>query len=45
MGENRRVMVYGWKLRPGGKLKDVTFQTLSQEVIISLMGPGGMNKN
>jgi len=38
LGENCRAMVYGWKLRPGLELKSVMLQTLSQEVVIGLMG-------
>jgi hypothetical protein len=37
-------MVYGWKLRPGVALKEVTLETLSQEVIIGLMGVSVMNE-
>ena len=43
LGENCRAMVYGWKLRPGVALKDVTLETLSQEVIVGLMGVSVMN--
>jgi len=38
LGENCRAMVYGWKLRPGVELKSVTLESLSQEVVIGLMG-------
>ncbi len=38
LGSNCRAMVYGWKLRPGVELKKVTLESLSQEVIIGLMG-------
>ncbi len=38
LGTNCRAMVYGWKLRPGVELKQVTLESLSQEVIIGLMG-------
>ena len=38
LGSNCRAMVYGWKLRPGVALKQVTLETLSQEVVIGLMG-------
>ena len=31
-------MVYGWKLRPGVALKEVTLETLSLDVVIGLMG-------
>ncbi len=43
LGENCRAMVYGWKLRPGVALRDVTLETLSQEVVIGLMGVSVMN--
>ncbi len=43
LGANCRAMVYGWKLRDGVELKDVTLETLSQEVIIGLMGVSVMN--
>ena len=43
LGANCRAMVYGWKLRPGIVLKDVTLETLSQEVVIGLMGVSVMN--
>ena len=43
LGKNCRAMVYGWKLRPGAVLKDVTLETLSQEVIIGLLGVSVMN--
>ena len=38
LGSNCRAMVYGWKLRPGVALKSVTLESLSQEVVIGLMG-------
>ena len=38
LGSNCRAMVYGWKLRPGVELKSVTLESLSQEVVIGLMG-------
>jgi hypothetical protein len=38
LGSNCRAMVYGWKLRPGVELKSVTLESLSEEVIIGLMG-------
>jgi hypothetical protein len=38
LGENCRAMVYGWKLRPGVELKEVTLETLSLDVVIGLMG-------
>ena len=43
LGTNCRAMVYGWKLRPGVTLKDVTLETLSQDVTIGLMGISVMN--
>jgi len=43
LGENCRAMVYGWKLREGVELEDVTLETLSQEVVIGLMGASMMN--
>lgn len=43
LGENCRAMVYGWKLRPGVVLKEVELETLSQEVVIGLMGLSLMN--
>ena len=43
LGENCRAMVYGWKLRQGVALQDVTLETLSQEVVIGLMGLSLMN--
>jgi len=45
LGENCRAMVYGWKLRPGAELETVTLETLSQEVVIGLMGASLMNPN
>jgi hypothetical protein len=43
LGTNCRAMVYGWKLRPGVELKEVGLETLSQEVVIGLMGISIMN--
>lgn len=43
LGENCRAMVYGWKLRPGVVLKDVVLETLSEEVVMGLMGVSVMN--
>jgi hypothetical protein len=45
LGENCRAMVYGWNLRPGEQLETVTLETLSQEVVIGLMGVSVMNPN
>ncbi len=38
LGHNCRAVVLGWRLRPGVALKSVTLETLSQEVVIGLMG-------
>ena len=38
LGRNCRAMVLSWKLRPDAVLKDLTLETLSQEVVIGLMG-------
>ncbi|MEI6350213.1 MAG: DUF4450 domain-containing protein [Verrucomicrobiota bacterium] len=38
LGTNCRAMVYGWKLKKGVALKQVTLESLSQEVIVGLMG-------
>ena len=43
LGNNCRAMVLSWKLRPGAKLKELTLETLSQEVVIGLMGVSLMN--
>ena len=43
LGNNCRAMVLSWKLRPGMKLKEVTLETLSQDVVIGLMGVSLMN--
>jgi len=43
LGENCRAMVLSWKLRPGVKLESLTFETLSQDVVIGLMGVSLMN--
>lgn len=43
LGSNCRAMVYGWKLRPGVALQDVTLETLSQEVVMGLMAVSVMN--
>ncbi len=45
LGENCRAMVYGRHLRPGVEIRDVTLETLSQEVVIGLMGISIMNPN
>lgn len=38
LGENCRAMVLNLKLRPGVELKSVSLETLSQEVVVGLMG-------
>jgi hypothetical protein len=38
LGKNCRGIVLGWRLRPGVALESVTLETLSQEVVIGLMG-------
>ncbi len=38
LGENCRAMVLSWKLRPGVVLASVTLETLSEDVVIGLMG-------
>lgn len=43
LGENCRAILCGWKLRPGVKLASVTLETLSQEVVVGLMGASVMN--
>ena len=43
LGANCRAMVLSWKLRPGVTLEDVTLETLSQDVVIGLMGVSLMN--
>ena len=43
LGKNCRAMVLGWRLRPGVPLKSVTLETLSQEVVVGLMGVTIMN--
>jgi hypothetical protein len=43
LGENCRGIVLPWRLRPGVALKSVTLETLSQEVVIGLMGVTVMN--
>lgn len=43
LGTNCRAMVYGWKLRPGVELKEVTLETLSLDVVIGLMAASLMN--
>jgi hypothetical protein len=43
LGTNCRAILLPWKLRPGVKLKDVTLECLSNEVVIGLMGATVMN--
>jgi len=43
LGENCRAVVLNWRLRPGAVLKSVTLETLSEEVVIGLMGVTVMN--
>jgi hypothetical protein len=43
LGGNCRAMIYGWKLRPDAELESVALETLSQEVVIGLMGVSVMN--
>lgn len=38
LGENCRAMLLNLKLRPGVVLKSITLETLSQEVVVGLMG-------
>jgi len=38
LGNNCRAVVLGWRLRPGVPLENVTLETLSQQVVIGLMG-------
>jgi hypothetical protein len=38
LGANCRAMVLSWKLRPGVMLESVALETLSQDVVIGLMG-------
>ncbi|MDD5705630.1 MAG: hypothetical protein PHR35_06870, partial [Kiritimatiellae bacterium] len=43
LGGNCRAMVLSWRLRPGATLEAVTLETLSQDVVIGLMGVSLMN--
>jgi hypothetical protein len=38
LGQNCRAILLGWHLRPGVPLKSVTLETLSEEVVVGLMG-------
>jgi hypothetical protein len=44
LGRNCRAIVLGWHLRPGVRLKSVTLETESEEVVIGLMGLTVMSK-
>jgi hypothetical protein len=43
LGLNCRAMLYGWRLRKGVKLSQVTLEAMSQEVVVGLMGVSLMN--
>jgi hypothetical protein len=43
LGKNCRAILLGWNLHPGVPLRSVTLQTLSQQVVIGLMGVTVMN--
>lgn len=43
LGGNCRAMVYGWKLRPGVAVKEVTLEALSPEVIVGLIAASVMS--
>jgi len=43
LGQNCRGVVLPWRLRPGVALESVTLETLSQQVVIGLMGVTMMN--
>ncbi len=45
LGENCRAMLLNLKLRPGVELKSVSLETLSQEVVVGLMGITVMKSN
>ena len=45
LGENCRAMLLNLKLRKGIVLKSITLETLSQEVVVGLMGVSVMNSN
>jgi hypothetical protein len=38
LGENCRAILLSWKLRPHAELVNITLETLSQEVVIGVMG-------
>ena len=43
LGRNCRAIALGRRLRPGQVLKSVTLETLSEQVVIGLMGVTVMN--
>ena len=43
LGRNCRAMVLKWTLRPNVALETVTLETLSQQVVVGLMGVTVMN--
>lgn len=43
LAQNCPAILASWKLRPGVKLESVTLETLSEEVIIALMGASLLN--
>jgi len=43
LGQNCRAIVLSWKLRRGVQLKEIALETLSQDVVIGLMGVSLMN--
>ncbi|NCB07127.1 MAG: DUF4450 domain-containing protein [Bacteroidia bacterium] len=45
LGENCRAILLNLKLRPGVELKSVSLETISQEVVVGLMGITVMNSN
>ena len=45
LGQNCRAMLLNWRLREGVELESVTLETLSQEVVVGLMGLTIMNHN
>jgi hypothetical protein len=43
LGKQCRAIVLAWKLQPALRLEDITIETLSQEVVIGIMGVSLMN--
>ncbi len=43
LGRNCRARLYGWRVRQAVKLKVITLEVLSQEVVVGLMGVSLMN--